>query len=48
MGNFKRLGNFEDKLGEKEANLVGEAAYIRPLQTRDFLALYSNIITSLK
>jgi ABC-type sugar transport system permease subunit len=37
MGNFKRLGNFEDQTGEKkEAILVGEAAYIRALQRRVF------------
>jgi hypothetical protein len=37
MGNFKRLGNFEDQPGEKrEASLVGEAAYIRPLQRMIF------------
>jgi hypothetical protein len=35
MGNFKRLGNFEDQTGEKK-RLVGEAAYIRPLQIRVF------------
>jgi hypothetical protein len=33
MGNFKRLGNFEDQTGgKKEASLVGEAAYILPVQ----------------
>jgi hypothetical protein len=40
MGNFKLLGTFEDQTGEKkEASLVGEAAYIRPLIRRDFFAL---------
>jgi hypothetical protein len=40
MGNFKRLGNFEDGTGvKKEAILVGGADYIRPLQRRVFLAL---------
>jgi hypothetical protein len=37
MGNFKRLGNFEDQIGGKRGlSLVGEAAYIRPLQRRVF------------
>jgi hypothetical protein len=37
MENYKRLGNFEDqsRVGGK-ASLVGEAAFIRPLQRRVF------------
>jgi hypothetical protein len=37
MGNFKKLEILRTKLGKKEASLVGEAAYNRPLQRRVFM-----------
>ena len=35
-GIILQMGNFQDKTGEKEAVLLGEAAFIRSLQSRAF------------